>query len=163
MSEWESIGKSDDWFTPAYIFDALGTYFDLDVAAPKDGPRHVPCRAHLWENSLTLPWAGFIWMNPPFGPRNGIEIWLNKFIKHGNGIALTPDRTSAPWFQAAAPRMDSLLFVSPKVRFERPDGSVGKSPGSGTVLHAIGREGRFALERASPRLGFLVERAGVVA
>ena len=34
MGVWESPGKSDEWYTPAYIFDALGAVFDLDVAAP---------------------------------------------------------------------------------------------------------------------------------
>jgi hypothetical protein len=43
-------------------------------------------------------------MNPPFGPRNGIVPWLEKFFAHGNGIALVPDRTSAPWWQRFAPK-----------------------------------------------------------
>jgi hypothetical protein len=38
-------------------------------------------------------------MNPPFGGRNGLAPWLDKFFANGNGIALTPDRTSAPWWQ----------------------------------------------------------------
>src|ERR1017187_10313957 len=121
MSTWEAIGKSDDWFTPKYIFDALGCTFDLDVAAPKGGPRYVPCVRWLHENSLDYMWHDFIWMNPPYGGRNGLWPWLDKFITHGNGIAIVPDRTSAPWFQEAAPCMDIVLFMSPKVKFERPD------------------------------------------
>lgn len=141
MSEWEPcVGGSDDWFTPKYIFDALCVRFDLDVAAPAEGPRHVPCDRWLSAGGLTEPWRGFVWMNAPFGSRNGLEPWLTKFIDHRQGIALVPDRTSAPWFQAAARKMDVILFLSPKVKFERPDGSIGKSPGSGTALMAIGRE-----------------------
>lgn len=71
MGVWEAIGQSDEWYTPAYIFAALGVRFDMDVAAPKDGPRHVPCDGWHWGNSLSLPWRGFVWMNPPFGGRNG--------------------------------------------------------------------------------------------
>jgi len=33
MSHWEAAGKSSEWYTPKYIFDALGCTFDLDVAA----------------------------------------------------------------------------------------------------------------------------------
>lgn len=33
----EAAGKSDEWYTPKYIFDALNTWFDLDVAAPEGG------------------------------------------------------------------------------------------------------------------------------
>src|ERR1700744_2510086 len=98
MSAWEpSIGASDEWYTPKYIFDALGVHFDLDVAAPSTGPRYVPTSAWISSGSLGAEWGGFVWMNPPFGGRNGLEPWLEKFISHGNGVALVPDRTSAPW------------------------------------------------------------------
>jgi hypothetical protein len=145
MSEWESSGKSDDWFTPRYIFDALGVRFDLDVSAPKEGPRYVPTNRWFYADALTKHWEGFIWMNPPFGGRNGIQPWLDRFMDHGCGIALAPDRTSAPWFQPAAMQADAVLFVAKKVKFERPDGSVGKSPGSGTALFAKGPRAVSAL------------------
>lgn len=137
MSTWETAGASDEWYTPAYIFGALNCLFDVDVASP---PRqtHVPCRARLASGSLDADWRGFIWMNPPFGGRNGLVPWLDKFFEHGNGIALTPDRTSASWWQDAARRADAVLFINGKVKFERPDGSVGKQPGNGTTLFAAG-------------------------
>ena len=37
MSAWEAIGKSDEWYTPKYIFDALGCRFDLDPAGAVRG------------------------------------------------------------------------------------------------------------------------------
>jgi hypothetical protein len=154
VSAWEAMGESDEWYTPAYIFDALGCRFFLDVAAPRVGPRHVPCDQWYWERGIESEWSGFVWCNPPFGCRNGLEPWLGKFFDHGNGIALVPDRTSAPWFQRAAKQANALLFLSPKVKFERPDGSVGKSPGCGTVLMSAGSRGRAALFRAG-RLGFV--------
>ena len=102
----------------------------------------------LHRNSLTYPWDGFIWMNPPFGGRNGLVPWLDKFFAHGNGIALTPDRTSAPWWQDAARRCDALLLVAGKVKFLRPDGTQGRSPSNGTTLFAVGAKGVKALQRA---------------
>lgn len=148
MSAYEAAGQSDDWHTPAYIFDAMGVGFDLDVAAPERGPRHVPCDAWIWRDSLAVPWWGFIWMNPPFGHQRHKRAWLAKFFDHRNGIALVPDRTSAPWFQEFAPRADLLLFVSPKIKFERDDGSVGESPGTGTVLMAVADRAVAALSNA---------------
>lgn len=147
MSYWESSGKSNDWFTPAHVFDALGCRFCLDVAHP-EGPTSVPCDAYISEGSLQRAWHGFIWMNAPFEGRNGLEPWLERFFAHGNGIALTPDRTSAPWFQKAWSRADAVLFT-PKIRFVRPDGSVGKSPSNGTALFAVGDRGVAALSRAA--------------
>jgi hypothetical protein len=130
---------SDEWYTPAWIFDAISG-------------AHVPCRASIGAGSLEKTWDGFVWMNPPFGGRNGLVPWLDKFFDHGNGIALTPDRTSTDWWQDAARRADAILFVRGKIKFERPDGTVGKQPGNGTTLFASGPRAVTALRRSG--LGF---------
>jgi hypothetical protein len=154
MAAYEAAGKSDEWFTPRYIFDALGEEFDLDVAAPRGGPRHVPARAWYWEGALEYPWKGFVWMNPPFGHQTTKRRWLSRFFKHGNGIALVPDRTSAPWFQEFGRQASAILWVSPKIKFERPDGTRGESPGTGTALFASGLRATVALRRGQS-LGFV--------
>lgn len=157
MSYWEAIGKSDEWYTPPEIFHALEEAFDLDVAAPYGGASHVPSKDSFWSNSLNLEWWGFIWMNPPFEGRNGIKPWLDKFFAHGNGIALTPDRTSAPWFQETPP---SLILFTRKIKFIRPDGSRGNSPSNGTALWAAGERAEAALIRARDNgLGKLMRSA----
>lgn len=153
MSHWETRGASDEWYTPAYVFEALGETFDVDVAAPIGGAPHVP--APMWitpvlGGGLKSEWgsANFVWMNPPFGGRNSLEPWLDKFFRHGNGIALTPDRTSALWFWEAWQRADRVLFTR-KIRFLRPDGTQGKQPSNGTCLWAAGERATEALERAA--------------
>jgi len=154
MAYWESPGKSNDWFTPSYIFEALDCIFDLDVAAPEIGG-FVPARSRISSGSLEKPWEGFIWMNPPFGGRNGLEPWLRRFIEHGDGIALTPDRTSAPWFRTIWGNSDLVMFM-PKVRFMRADGSYGGSPNTGTALSGIGPRACAALSRGARKgLGVL--------
>lgn len=155
MAAYESAGETDEWYTPRYIFDALGERFDLDVAAPHDGPRHVPCDEWYSDLSLVLPWRGFVWMNPPFGHQATKRAWLNKFFLHGNGIALVPDRTSAPWFQEYAPRADAILWVDGKIKFEKPDGTIGESPGTGTALFGAGERAASALIRS--RLGMVTK------
>ena len=148
MSAWEpSIGESDEWYTPAYVFDGLGCRFDLDVAAPPI-PTKVPADRFITADSLSQPWTGFIWMNPPFGGRNALDAWLEKFFDHGNGLALTPDRTSAPWFRFAWSKAD-LVLLMPKVSFHRPDWSVGAAPGTGTAIWAAGGRAMEAVMRAS--------------
>jgi hypothetical protein len=155
MGHWESIGQSDEWYTPKSVFDALGEYFDLDVAAPAHGLTHVPAKSFITEDSLDKQWHGFIWMNPPFGTRNALVPWLAKFFAHGNGIALVPDRTSAEWFRQAWSQ-SSLALFTPKLQFHRPDGTVGKSPSTGTTLFAAGTRAERALRRAAAmNLGIL--------
>jgi len=152
VSAWEaSVGASDEWYTPASVFDALGCRFDLDVAHPRTAKPITPCDGYLSARSLESHWFGFVWMNPPFGGRNSLTPWLSKFFDHGNGIALTPDRTSAPWFQEAWPKAELVLFVREKIKFIRPDGSIGKQPGTGTALWAVGPQGVAALHRAASK------------
>lgn len=157
----QCVGKSDEWYTPPHVFDALGARFDLDVASPgKEITPWIPAGVFLKAGSLAAPWSGFIWMNPPFGRRNGLEPWLEKFVAHGNGIALVPDRTSAPWWQQFAPKMDLVLFVAKKIKFIGQDGKPGASPAQGTCLMSIGEDGAAALHMAElQRLGFLMKPA----
>lgn len=150
MAAYENAGETDEWYTPKYIFDAIGEVFDLDVSAPSEGPRHTPCANYLTEKEcgLSSTWRGFVWMNPPFGHQATKVKWLSKFFAHGQGIALIPDRTSAPWWQHFAPKANAILFVAPKIKFERPDGSLGMSPGTGTCLFAVGDRAVKALEQS---------------
>lgn len=156
MSHWEALGRSDEWYTPAYVFEALGEHFDMDVAGPPI-PTHVPTDDVIIRDSLAAEWVGFIWMNPPYGGRNSLAPWLSKFFAYGNGIGLAPDRTSAPWWQTFAPKADVILFVSKKIKFIGSDGNLGKSPADGTCLFASGVQAVEALRRAERNgLGFIV-------
>jgi len=145
----QCVGATDEWYTPKHVFEALGCTFELDVATTNPPVPWVPALRHMWEQSLDQKWDGFVWMNPPFGARNGLIPWLEKFFAHGDGIALVPDRTSAPWWQTYAPRCDLALFVSPKLKFIGADGQPGNSPAQGTCLLASGYRGIEALRCAA--------------
>jgi len=154
----QCVGATDEWYTPPYVFDALGCSFDMDVASPgKNVTPWIPAVRFIDSDGLRKTWAGFVWMNPPFGARNGIVPWLRKFFDHGNGIALTPDRTSTPWWQHYAPKADLILFVSPKIKFINASGDPGASPAQGTSLLAAGHRGCDALRRAEHKLGVLMK------
>lgn len=143
----EQKGITDEWYTPKYIFDALGCEFDLDIASP-DKETFVPAKNKITSNSLEMEWNGFIWSNPPFGGRNGLIPWNNKFIDHSNGIHLTPDRTSTKWWQDLAKQSWAHLHIYGKVKFIKPDGTTGDQPSNGTTLFAIGHIGVHALLKA---------------
>ena len=87
-------------------------------------------------------------MNPPFGGRNGHVPWLEKFLRHGNGIAVVRAYTSAAWFHDHATKAHAMLFPRGKTKFVRPDGSIGKAPGHGVVLLGMGERAVTALERS---------------
>ena len=156
MAEFENnIGESDEWYTPIDIFNAFGIEFDLDPCSP--GSNHwVPARRVYtkYDDGLLLPWDGFVFMNPPFGGRNGHVPWLKKFLDHGNGIAIVRAYTSSKWFHDHAIKADAMLFPSGKTKFIRPDGSIGKSPGHGIVFLACGIKAVLTLQKS--KLGFFV-------
>lgn len=144
MAEHEpSIGQSDEWYTPPEIFAALKLVFDLDPCSP--GEWCYPCRVPATrfytkaEDGLRQPWSGLVFMNPPFGGRNGHVPWLRLFLDHGNGVAIVRAYTSSDWWHKFMPRAHGILFPHGKTKFIRPDGSVGKSPGHGVALVGMGQ------------------------
>ena len=157
----QSVGATDEWYTPPHVFAAMQSGFSFDVASPGQAVTPwIPAAQFITSGSLEREWLGFVWMNPPFGGRNGLVPWLEKFARHGSGVALVPDRTSAPWWQTYAPQMDLILFVTPKIKFIGRDGKPGKSPAQGTCLMAKGQFGSMALLRAQKNgLGFLMRPA----
>ena len=88
--------SSDDYYTPAWIFETLGLTFDIDVAAPPGGIPWIPARRYytMKDDGLAQPWEGLVWMNPPYSSPTE---WVRRFIEHGNGIALLPT-TKSKWF-----------------------------------------------------------------
>jgi hypothetical protein len=157
MAEHEnSIGASDDWYTPPDMLDALGEVFDLDPCSPGAG-HWVPAKSVYTkqDNGLEQPWYGFVWMNPPFGGRNGHVPWLRKFLDHADGIAVVRAYTSAGWFHDWAVHADAMLFPRGKTKFVRPDGSIGTAPGHGVVLLGMGQRAKAALRNSG--LGLYVD------
>jgi hypothetical protein len=153
----QCVGATDEWYTPPHVFRALGCSFDLDVAGT-ERVSWIPAGRSFYSRGLELKWHGFVWMNPPFGARNGLIPWLAKFFDHGNGIALVPDRTSAPWWQQFVPRAELVLFVAPKLKFIDATGNPGRSPAQGTCLLGVGQRSHAPLRLAATcGLGVLME------
>jgi hypothetical protein len=76
-------------------------------------------------------------MNPPYG--KGMEKWLEKLKKHGNGIALIFARTETKcffehiWYDA-----DAVLFVKGRIKFYHVNGQQGGSAGAPSIFIAYG-------------------------
>ena len=137
----------DEYRTPPEIFEALQCRFELDPCGPVDGPNFVPASRSFTrrDDGLSKKWRGMVWMNPPFGTRNGQVPWLDRFFNHGDGIGLVNALTSAGWFHDWMPFASALFFPRGKTKFIRPDGSIAKQPASGIVLFAAGEEAKAIL------------------
>jgi len=129
---------SDEYYTPSHIVTSLGR-FDLD---PSAGPKsHARRNIRLPKDGLSAKWTGRVWMNPPYST---LHRWLQRFVAHGDGVALVNARPDAKWFQYLCAHADAILWLRGRVRFERPDGTSGGSP-VGSVLVAYGERNAAAL------------------
>lgn len=136
--------KTHEWLTPPSLLHALGG-FDLDPCAPPPERRPWPTAiAHYHQDGLVLPWAGRVWLNPPYGPHLGR--WLERMGGHQNGIALVFARTETRAFQDWVwPLCSAMLFLDGRLHFhwavtgERSEINAGAP----SVLIAYDRAGDF--------------------
>src|SRR5262249_19603462 len=154
---------TSDWFTPKEIFDKLGLTFDLDPCHPgRDNPHCVVPTRKIYtkaDNGLILPWAGLVFCNSPHSEkRRAVVPWLRKFIANGNGIFLRPARTSADWWHdTLLPARPLICLTNGKIKFVRPDGSIGEEPSTGNALLAMGSVACAALRRSGIGVCLVVE------
>lgn len=145
-----SANTTDEWYTPIEIVNALGS-FDLDPCSPTHrlwdtAKRHITPE----EDGLKTPWGGVrVWLNPPYS-RPLIERFVEKMVENNNGIALLFNRCDSKMFQDLIfPNATAIMFLRGRIKFYRPDGTQGDSPGCGSVLIAFGEENAVALEKSN--------------
>lgn len=134
---------SDDYYTPRWVFDALGLTFDLDVASPPEGPWHTPCEAYYTQadDGLSQDWTGSVFMNPPY---SGPTPWVAKWLQHGDGIALVPFMKSK-WFQTLWDDDRTIFAYVRVIKFERIEAVNNQTPFA-LSLWAIGDKCTDALK-----------------
>lgn len=100
---------SDDYYTPAWVFERLAIDFDLDVASPPGGIPWIPTKRYftMEDDGLSQPWEGRVWMNPPY---SDCTPWVDRLIEHGHGIALVMMSKGA-WFHRLWNAADGMVNV----------------------------------------------------
>lgn len=155
-----SSNPTDEWYTPPELITQLGgvNSFDLDPCAPVE-PLY-PTAKKMYDrrqNGLSQPWGGRVWLNPPYS-RPLIEQFVAKMVEHNNGIALLFNRCDSKMFQELIfPNMAGILFMRRRIKFLRPDGSRGNSPGCGSVLIAFGQENARILQESGIEGHYLIK------
>jgi DNA N-6-adenine-methyltransferase (Dam) len=134
-----------EWLTPPELVKKLGE-FDLDPCSPVNAPfLHAKNNFTMKDDGLVKEWFGRVYCNPPYG--KGMELWLEKLQKHGNGIALIYARTETKYFfNNVWDTADAVLFVKGRIRFYHVSGVQGGTPGAPSVFIAYGKENAKALK-----------------
>lgn len=154
----EKSTGDNEWYTPSYLIEAarkvMGSIY-LDPASCPEANQTVRA-ARIYtkdDDGLQLPWAGPLWLNPPYGlipvssgtnwqGKSAMHAWISKLIaehKQGNvaqAILLTKADPKQLWFQLLWDY--PLCFVSDRVYFLR----LGKDPERhqfGTLLAYFGQ------------------------
>ena len=115
--------KTDDWTTPADLFDQANGFHDfhLDAAASSSnrlceqwfGLDHPDVNRR---DGLTGQWIGRTWVNPPYG--RGIYDWVKKAASHDDLVMmLLPSRTDTKWFHEFVLPNAHLQFIKGRLKF----------------------------------------------
>lgn len=165
-SHQSAVNLSDTWLTPPSLLSRLGV-FDLDPCAAPEPRPWATANLHYaqpTQDGLALPWAGRVWLNPPYGGPAVIGPWLRRMMRHRHGTALIFARTETVLFHEAVwNAATAVLFLRGRLFFHRADGVAAEhNAGAPSCLVAYGESDAAYLRRMED-LGCCVDLVDVAA
>jgi len=110
----------DYYETPQALFDQLDKefHFTLDCCARDDNAK-LNNYISPDQDSLTKPWSGNVWMNPPYG--KVIPVWMKKAYEESQTnaqvvVCLVPSRTDTNWWHDWAMKGE-VRFIRQRLKF----------------------------------------------
>ena len=143
----------NEWYTPPNIIKLVQRVMgeiELDPASSASANEVVGATVFysLHDNGLEKPWAGRVWMNPPYG-QPLIAQFSQKLALHvrsgevTEAIALVNNATETGWFQDLLSVSSGVCFPKGRIRFWQP-GETTAGPLQGQAILYFGeRFSRF--------------------
>ena len=120
--------ESEEWYTPPKIIElSLKVLGEIDLDPCSDAGSNIPAtnRFTKEDDGLTKPWAGHVYMNPPYG--RAIVGWAEKLCEEyargsvTSAIALVPARVDTDWFRLF--RDFAVCFIDGRLKFSGHENS----------------------------------------
>ena len=142
---WQVIHSSADqcWRTPPELFSRLDQEFGftMDAAAMADsalcpnwyGPDHPDPERR---DSLSVPWGGVVWCNPPYG--RGVGSWVEKAASEAEAgavvVMLIMANTDTTYFHEYGWKATEIRLIKGRVKFLRRGGEKAGAAPKGSAL-----------------------------
>lgn len=137
--------QTDTWLTPPDLIEALGP-FKTDPCVHTEMPwSTAELMYDIYDDGLIQAWKGNVWLNMPYSKPLP---WVEKFVDHGNGIALVGGRSpDTKWCQLLMSHADLICYPPFRFAFYYPDGTCSYTKWQPSLLVAIGKRNMQRLKR----------------
>ena len=132
-----------EWYTPPDIIErarALLGAIDLDPASSDVAQRWIQATTYYTAESAQRPWAGRVWLNPPFDDTPAWVDRLDSEYIHGDVTAAVLLVNSAPgyiWWEDLW-RRRPICMLRERLSFWTPEGKEGGQAKKGTTIAYYG-------------------------